>query len=182
MSDATIPHDGAPARPRAGRLAVPADAPVFFDAVLTPNRSLPPAGFYLIIGVIGGITLGVGTVFFFMGAWPVIGIAGLELIGVYWMFRQSYKTGQCHERLVLTEDALLVERADHRGNVGHMHLPATWLTVRIDDPVRHESQLTLSTHGVTVTVGSFLAPFERGELAKALQTALDEARTPPHLR
>lgn len=182
MSDATIPQDAAPGRAIAGAPDLPADEPRFFDAVLTPNRSLPPAGFYLIIGIIGGITLGVGTVFFFMGAWPVIGIAGLELVGVYWMFRQSYRTGQCHERLILTERELLVERADHRGNVGHIRLPATWLTVRIDDPVRHESQITLSTHGVTVTVGSFLAPFERAELAKALQAALDEARTPPHLR
>jgi uncharacterized membrane protein len=42
----------------------------------------------------------------------------------------------------------------------------------MDDPPEHESQVTLSSHGQTLTVGSFLSPEERLDFAKALREAL----------
>jgi uncharacterized membrane protein len=44
--------------------------------------------------------------------------------------------------------------------------------VTMDDPPEHESQVTLTSHGQTLTVGSFLSPEERLDFAKALREAL----------
>jgi uncharacterized membrane protein len=50
--------------------------------------------------------------------------------------------------------------------------------VLIDDPVKHSSQLRLVSHGKELIVGAFLAPEERGKLAKRLKEALAAAREP----
>jgi uncharacterized membrane protein len=42
----------------------------------------------------------------------------------------------------------------------------------MDDPPEHHSQLVLSSHGRSLTVGSFLSPSERFDLAEALRRAL----------
>jgi uncharacterized membrane protein len=42
----------------------------------------------------------------------------------------------------------------------------------MDDPPEHESQVTLTSHGRSLTVGSFLSPEERLDFAKALNDAL----------
>lgn len=159
-----------------------AGAPVFFDAILTPHRSLSQTGFAIIMGVLAGVTLAVGTAFFLMGAWPVIGIAGLEIACVYLMIRHSYRTGESSERIVLTDERLELTRTDHRGRIARASLPTAWLTVQLQKPVRPESQLLLSSHGVTISIGSFLAPFEREQLEVALKDALNQARAPVHLR
>jgi uncharacterized membrane protein len=57
-----------------------------------------------------------------------------------------------------------------------------WVRVDMDDPPEHESQLRLSSHGRTVTIGSFLTPDERLDLARALMAELDRLRQPSFLR
>lgn len=52
-----------------------------------------------------------------------------------------------------------------------------WLRVIMRDPPEHDSQLTLRSHGRSLTVGSFLTAEERLELAHALRAALDRLRT-----
>jgi uncharacterized membrane protein len=48
----------------------------------------------------------------------------------------------------------------------------------MDDPPKHDSQLTLRSHGRDLSIGTFLTPEERLELAHALRGALNQARMP----
>ena len=57
--------------------------PPIFSAVLTPHRSLSPAGFLLFMLVLGGISFTTGMVFLLAGAWPVFGFFGLDVLLVY---------------------------------------------------------------------------------------------------
>ena len=52
----------------AGKLAVPSS--LLFDAVLRPYRSLSPAGFWLLMAAIAGVSFTAGIAFFLAGAWP----------------------------------------------------------------------------------------------------------------
>ncbi len=152
---------------------------VFLDAVLTPHRSLGPRGFRILMVAVAAVGFGVGTAFFLMGAWPVLGFCGLEVLLIYGAFRLNYRSAQGHERLRLTERALEVRHVDPDGSTRSFALEPHWLQVRIDDPPSDDSQLTLTSHGKTLIIGRFLTPAERLEVANALRAALDVRRMPP---
>ena len=61
--------------------------PTLFSAVLTPHRSLGRVGFLVLMALIGGISFVAGIVFLLIGAWPVFGFFGLDVLLLYWAFR-----------------------------------------------------------------------------------------------
>lgn len=125
--------------------------------------------------------LAVGLLFWLLGAWPVIGLCGLEFLLLYGAFRLNYSDGRACERLRLSDDGLEISRMRPNGAVARVwRMQPNWLRIDIDNPPEHDSQLTLSTHGRRVVVGSFLTPEERLELANALHDALNRWRTAPH--
>lgn len=150
--------------------------PVFFDAVLHPNRSLSPAGFRMLMIVAGLSVLVIGVLFVAAGAWPVFGFSGAEFLLLYIAFRLNYRSGRAYERVRLTERQLEVMRVSPRGEVGRWAFEPTWLQISIDDPPRHDSQLRLTSHGRSLVIGAFLTPAERLEVAEALRAAMGEWR------
>ena len=150
--------------------------PVLFDAVLTPHRSLPPAGFRLLIGGLAALACLAGLIFLLVGAWPVLGFFGLDIALLAFCFHMNYRQGRRRERLRLTPDALTVERMSAAGRVEQVRLPPWWLRVEIDRSDERPGPLTLATHGRRETVGAFLAPWERVEVAEALRQALAPLR------
>jgi uncharacterized membrane protein len=152
---------------------------VFFDAILTPNRSLSPRGFLAMMALICAVSFTAGLVFFLRGAWPIAGFLGVDVLLIYLLFRANYRAGRRLEHLELTADRLTVRKVNHYGEEEVATFQPYWLNLHIDDPVRHESQITLTSHGKRVVVGSFLSPDERGEFAAALQKALAKARQAP---
>lgn len=153
-------------------------APVYFDAILRPNRSLSPRGFRLLMLAFGAMLFGVGGWFFMVGAWPVFGFMGLEIGLVYWCFKHNYRTGRAYETVHLTDRQLTVDRCNHWGEHRQWQFQPYWLNVDLADPVQHDSQIRLRSHGRSVTIGSFLAPEERADFVAALRRALDRARGP----
>lgn len=151
---------------------------MLFDALLYPNRSLSPRGFRIVMSVAALVSLTLGGLFFWRGAWPVFGFCGLDILLLYLALRASYRSGRVYEKVRLTPAELSVEQGDHRGPRRVHRFQPLWLRVRIDDPPRHESQVELSSHGRTLVVGSFLSPEERGDFARALRAALDRLRRP----
>ncbi len=145
---------------------------IFFDATLHPNRSLSPAGFRLFMLIAGASALIIGTLFMVAGAWPVFGFCGAEFLLLYAAFRMNYRAGRAYERIRLTEDQLEIRRFSARGEVGRWRFEPTWLQVSMENPPQHDSQITLTTHGQSLTVGSFLSPAERLEVAEALKDAI----------
>ena len=143
-----------------------------FHALLYPNRSLSRDGFRRVLGLVIGINLLNAFVYFQVGAWPVAFFCGLDILIVWLAFQASYASGRRHERVMLTDDALWVSRVLPSGHETRWRLDPMAARVRIDRPVRHETQLRLVQRGRTLVLGSFLSPEERGELAAALDGAL----------
>ncbi len=152
---------------------------VYFDAVLHPHRSLSARGFALLMVCAGAAMLAVGTGFMLVGAWPVIGFCGLELILLYFAFRLNYRSARAYETVRLSESGLVVQRISPRGRVQAWRFEPGWLRIHMDDPPRRESRLTLASHGRSLVIGAFLTPEERLEVATALRAALDTYRTGP---
>ena len=152
---------------------------VLFDAVLTPHRSLSAQGFLLLMLVVCTVSFAAGLVFFLVGAWPVIGFLGLDVLLIYGAFHINYRHARLREVVRLTRKDLTVQRVDHWGGVKSWRFQPTWLQVLMDDPPAHHSQLLLRSHGRTLAIGDFLTPEERLDLANALRRALARARIAP---
>lgn len=155
------------------------EARVVFDALLTPHRSLSPRGFLLLMAGLCVISFTAGLFFFLVGAWPVVGFLGLDILLVYVAFKVSYRRARLYETLELTRDALTVRRVEPTGEETSWRFQAAWLQVLMEDPPGHGSQLTLRSHGKSLAIGGFLTPRERLDLANALRAALAEARAVP---
>jgi uncharacterized membrane protein len=150
--------------------------PLLFDAVLTPYRSLSPRGFAILMGTAGAIGFAFGAGFIALGAWPIFGFCGAEWLLFYLFFRLNYRAARLQERIRMTPDIVTIERRDPRGRVQSWSFQPYWLRVEMDEPPQHESQLSLTSHGKRLTIGRFLSPPERHELARALRTALAGAK------
>jgi uncharacterized membrane protein len=156
-----------------------APPPVFLDAVLAPHRSLPPTGFVAVMAIFGGISFIAGTIFVLRGAWPVMGFFGLDVALVYLAFRINYRSARRQERIRLVEDVLTVERIAVRGARSSWRFQPYWLRVTLEEKPDESNRLTISSHGRSLVLGSFLGAGERRRFAARLQDAL--ARWRAHL-
>jgi uncharacterized membrane protein len=145
---------------------------VLFDAILHPHRSLGIQGFRILMGVVILANVMVGGIFLLHGAWPVLAFCGLDILALWLAFRFNYRAARLYERVRLTEKDLTVQRVAWKRPERTWTFQPFWLRVNMDDPPRQESQVTLTSHGQSVVVGSFLSPDERADFAKALKRAL----------
>lgn len=151
-----------------------------FTAELTPHRSLGRTGFLALMLFLSIVSFVAGIVFLRMGAWPVFGFFGLDLLLIYWAFHVNYARARASEHLVLTPHELRLRRVSHRGHVMEWTFNPHW--VRLDQEEHKEfgiERLYLTSHGRSVAVGRFLGPDEKASFAKALRLALQDARRGP---
>ncbi len=152
-------------------------APVFFERVLLPHRSLPLHGFQLLMLLLGLVSFVVGTGFLLLGAWPVCGFFGLDVALVYIAFRLNYRSARQRETLRLAGDDFTVERIGIRGERRRWDFQAFWLRIIFDERPDESNRLSVASHGRSLAIGEFLPPATRHELAGALRDALARWRT-----
>ena len=152
---------------------------VLFDAILEPHRSLSRHGFVLLMAAVAIVGFVAGGAFMLMGAWPVMGLFGLDILLIYVAFKINYRGAQMYETVRLTEGALLVVRVNSSGQIQTWRFQPYWLRVDMDNPAGNDSTLMLSSHGRSLIIGSFLSPDERLEFAQALSQALYDLREAP---
>lgn len=151
--------------------------PLLLDAVLQPNRSLSKSGFYLLMGVTSLIVLVSGAVFVTMGAWPVFGFLGLDIVLLLVAFALSYRAGRLTEHVRVSATHVVLERIFPNKRRQVWRFNPLWARVEIADAGEAKVQVTLRGHGHELVLGSFLAPAERESFARALERALSEARS-----
>jgi uncharacterized membrane protein len=156
----------------------PATESVLFDAVLLPHRSLSPVGFTILMGLIACVSFGAGLAFYLIGAWPVVGFMGIDVVLVYVAFRVSFRRARAYETVRLTENTLTVVRVAPSGRRRSIKLQPYWLRVEFEDPETQHGQLWLTSHGKGIIIGRFLHPEQRRSLARDLRAALERLRNP----
>jgi uncharacterized membrane protein len=151
--------------------------PVLFSALLTPHRSLNRTGFILVMAFLTFISFAAGLAFLLMGAWPVFGFFGLDVLAIYWAFRINFRRAKASEEISVTPSELRVKRISHRGHVAEWVLNPLWVQV---DQIAHEEfgieRLYLVSRGRRMSIGSFLSPDEKASFSSALKAGLAAAR------
>jgi uncharacterized membrane protein len=154
--------------------------PELFSALLTPHRSLNRTGFLMLMVFISVVSFAAGLAFLLMGAWPVFGFFGLDLVAIYWAFRVNFMRGRATEQIWMTPSELRVRRVSHRGHAVEWVLNPLW--VRLDQKTHAEfgiEKLYLVSKGRRVSIAGFLGPDEKASFANALLAALQAARRGP---
>src|SRR6202790_4034631 len=126
--------------------------PELFSALLTPHRSLNRTGFLVVMAFVSGVSFAAGVAFLLMGAWPVLGFFGLDVLAIYWAFRINFRRAQATEEISVTPSELRVRRVSHRGRVVEFVLNPLW--VQIDQKIHAEfgiEKLYLVSRGRRVT-------------------------------
>jgi uncharacterized membrane protein len=149
-----------------------------YETVLRPHRSLPPRGFFIFMMVIAAVSFAAGILFVRIGAWPVTGFFGLDVLLLYGAFRLSYRSGRMRETVRLAGDDLTVERVSVRGEIRTWRFQAFWLRLLLIEQGVDRNRLLLRSHGRELAVGGFLTAEERRTLAAEIDAALMRYRRP----
>jgi uncharacterized membrane protein len=158
----------------------PHPQPELFSALLTPHRSLNHTGFLVVMAFVSVISFAAGFAFLMMGAWPVLGFFGLDVLAIYLAFRINFRRARASEESRVTPSELRFRRISHRGRVVEYVLNPLWVQLdRKTHPEFGVERLYLLSRGRRVAIGSFLGPDEKASFANALTVALQAARRGP---
>lgn len=153
-----------------------AERPVF-DATITPHRSLNQNGFRLVMTLVclAGIVSSIP--FMLLGAWPVAGFFGLDILALFIAFQVNFRAARAFEQIIVTPIAVLLRKVTHRGEEANWRFNPAWTKLeRQEDEDYGLLRLSLVSRGHSVAVADALSPGERADFADALGGALAQAR------
>lgn len=145
-----------------------------WSVTLTPHRSLSREGFVALMLIIVLVNFVGGVLFLVSGAWPVAGFMGLDLLLIWWAFRQNFADAKRAERISVRDDLVTVQRLSPEGVRESLEFNRRWLKVELEFDEAREmvGRLLLVYRGALTEIGSFLGRDERQSLSKALREAL----------
>lgn len=166
--------------------AVAPPVPTVFEAVIVPHRSLPPQGLRALLVLLGGLSCFTMTILWLLGAWPVIGFSGAEIVVVIALIRMHARSTRAGELVLLSDRALRIVRTDARGCRQERVLEPTWLQVLLQERRGRVPALFLVARDAREEIGASLGEPQKRELAQSLAAALHRLRSPrfdnPQLR
>ena len=160
--------------------------PIVFEAEVTPYRSLSARGLRRVIGFVAAVSVCTTSVFWYLGAWPIAGFNGGEILLAMVLLRAHARSRRQRELLLLSNQALRILRTDAAGRASERLLSPGWLNVTLQERPGRVPGLFLSSRGQLVEVGAALGEPEKRDLAQALSAAVHRLKNPvfdnPQLR
>jgi uncharacterized membrane protein len=123
------------------------------------------------------VSFATGLLFYLLGAWPVIGFMGLDVLLIYIAFKLNFRALRLYETVDLTDDALTVTRVAPSGKAQSWSFNPYWVRLSLQQRLGRSSELSLASHGRRLVFASFLSDDEREDFASALSSALTAARS-----
>lgn len=155
------------------------DAPLFEDT-LRPHRSLGPVGFRTLMIVVGCASAALSVPFYLLGAWPVVGFFGLDVLAIYLAFRLNFHAARACEHFRLTYFELTFARISAAGQRREWRLTPSWVRLeRVDDEDYGPQRLTLHSRGRSWRIASGVGPERKAQFAGEFTRALALARSGP---
>jgi uncharacterized membrane protein len=154
----------------------PADLPLF-QRRLHPHRSMTRGQVRLLLAIVAAGGCVTSVPFVLMGAWPVAGFFGLDVLIVYLAFLASFRAARAYEDIRITPLELLLQKVSPKGGLREWRFNPVW--VRLDRQEHEEfgtQRLDLISRGHRVEVAGFLGPDAKAQLADGLTSALQAAR------
>lgn len=151
-----------------------------FSARITPHRSLSHANFRLLLMVFAGAAFFTALPFVFLGAWPVMGFMGLDVVLFYWAFRVNYRDARAYEDVSVTPLELHLSKVSAKGARADYSFNPLWVRLEKEEDEEFGLQkLAVASRGARVEVARDLDPDRKAIFARDLSSALAEARRGP---
>jgi uncharacterized membrane protein len=155
------------------------EGPLFEDT-LTPHRSLGQRGFRVLMLATFCATTALSIPFYLLGAWPIVGFLGVDVLALYVAFHYNFRAARAREHFRLTYFELLFERVSAAGARREWRFTPTWVRLeRVDDEEYGPQRLTLVCRGRSWQIARFVGPERKAQFAGDLARALGEARRGP---
>ena len=150
-----------------------------FAATLTPHRALSRRGLRIVIVGVAILASIPSIIFFALGAWPIIGFMGLDVLAIWWALSASTRDGRRREAVALWPERLIIIAISPNGyEVKTEFHPMHARLIVARDFEERTTRLTLRERETELEIGSFLSAEEKGSFARAFGTALRRARQP----
>ena len=151
-----------------------------FEHRLQPHRSLQDKHFKLLMILLCVISTATTIPFFILGAWPIIGFMGLDVLLIYIAFRASYNSAKAYELVRLDVVSLNIEKVSAQGKKRSLTFNPIWVRLGADEDDDYGMmRLFLRVRSREVELGKFLSPAERADFAGKFRPALAQAQRGP---
>lgn len=148
-----------------------------FEARLHPHRSMTRAQFRLLLAIVAAICTATSLPFVMLGAWPVAGFFGIDVMLVYVAFAASFRSARAYEDVTLTPLELMLAKVSPKGERAEWRFNPNWVKLEREDHEEFGTQrIDLVSRGRRVEVAGFLGPAAKADLADRLSRALALAR------
>lgn len=145
---------------------------------LYPHRSLSRRGFAILMGCIALVSFLAGLGFLMMGAWPVFGFFGLDVLLIWWALERNFRDGKARETITFNDSEVILARHKPGQPDATESFVRQWTRVELENDVERDliGRLFLVSRGIKTEVGSFLSPDDRKSLSSALNGLLVSPR------
>ena len=145
-----------------------------FSILITPHRSLSRLGFKLFMSFLVVLSFVAGIIFVKIGAWPVTGFFGVDILIAYWAFKLNYESANRYETLTRDGGDIVLHRYFKNEKIETIRLVKSFTKVEIFHDQEREiiGPLLLRSSNRSYEIASFLGGYERLSLADAIKTEL----------
>ncbi len=149
----------------------------FLDITVLPYRSLSKKGFKYLMLCVAAVFFTIGVFFWIIGAWPVFGFLGLDVLLLYYAFKMNYKSGEIFENLKLIKEKLLITRNFPSGKIQSWDLEPYWTKAEILQANSNNHNLIIKSKNKVVMIGSFLSSKDKKKLMKKINDSLKQYKS-----
>ncbi|MAC40197.1 MAG: hypothetical protein CMJ05_00200 [Pelagibacterales bacterium] len=146
----------------------------YLDIKIYRNQSLTTRGLYILMFFITIPASYIGISFYVLGAWPVLGFMGFEILLIYIAFKILFYKNKFYEHIILDSEKLNILFKKKNKIIKKIELEPTWVQVKIEKIYENEDTLIVSSHGKKIILANYLIPEERLKLAGKIKSGLRE--------
>ena len=153
-----------------------ADDIIYLDEALRPNASLSRRAFLIVMTLVGLFSFAGGVLYLTLGAWPVFGFFGLDMLAIWFAFRLSFRAQEQVTYVRIDRDHLRLWHQQRGKADKTADLPVAFVRIELDTPTTPHTHLRIAYSNKAFIIGRFLTPEQRTRLAKRLRAAVHQAR------
>ena len=148
--------------------------PQLLKLKLWPNRSLSSKGFAITMLLTGtGLAFPIIPIINYKIGLALIPFAFFTFMLLLMSFIMNYRYGKMYEELTISSNLIEIKRVNADGTIKKWSANPYWIKVNLYEKDRRiKNYLTIKGNGREIELGSFLAPYERIELKKKIDTVI----------
>lgn len=133
---------------------------------------------FIVFGLMATGSFLVTSLMYELGAFPVMGFNGADLILAILLYVMNMRAGRASEVILLTEDGLTITRTTQRGKRSVVTMAPAWLRVLVEEKTGSIPLIVIANREARHIVGATLGEAERRDLAEALRGAIARLHSP----